>query len=101
MRYGEKIKINTIPKFDQDLILSSERLGEPPHISQVLSGWCAVPGYASPLTKNQMVVFSPYESFNNVILNHSDCLRCTCSAGVGDPMCGLDAEVRDPGDACE
>jgi len=51
IRYGEKIKLNTIPKFDQDLCLSSERL---------------VPGFASPLTKNQMVVFSPYSTFNNV-----------------------------------
>eukprot|EP00658_Telonema_sp_P-2_P021462 TRINITY_DN18548_c0_g1_i2.p2 TRINITY_DN18548_c0_g1~~TRINITY_DN18548_c0_g1_i2.p2 ORF type:complete len:193 (-),score=41.67 TRINITY_DN18548_c0_g1_i2:284-862(-) len=51
VRYGEKVKINTIPKFEQDLFLSSERL---------------VPGFASPLTKNQMVVFSPYSSFNNV-----------------------------------
>jgi len=30
VRYGEKIKINTIPKFDQDLCLSSERCGESP-----------------------------------------------------------------------
>jgi len=51
MRYGDKIKINTIPMFDQDLMLSSER---------------TVPGFASPLTKNQMVVFSPYDTFNNV-----------------------------------
>merc|ERR1712188_164601 len=51
LRYGDKIKINTIPMFDQDLMLSSER---------------TIPGFASPLTKNQMVVFSPYDTFNNV-----------------------------------
>jgi len=51
VRYGDKIKINTIPMFDQDLMLSSERI---------------IPGYASPLTKNQMVVFSPYDTFGNV-----------------------------------
>merc|ERR1711959_149999 len=51
LRYGDKIKINTIPMFDQDLCLSSERV---------------IPGFASPLTKNQMVVFSPYDTFNNV-----------------------------------
>ena len=51
VRYGDKIKINTIPMFDQDLMLSSER---------------TVPGFASPLTKNQMVVFSPYDTYNNV-----------------------------------
>lgn len=51
IRYGDKIKINTIPMFDQDLMLSSERM---------------VPGFASPLTKSQMVVFSPYDTYNNV-----------------------------------
>merc|ERR1711871_261374 len=51
LRYGDKIKINTIPMFDQDLMLSSER---------------TIPGFASPLTKNQMVVFSPYDTYNNV-----------------------------------
>jgi len=51
LRYGDKIKINTIPMFDQDLMLSSER---------------TIPGFASPLTKSQMVVFSPYDTYNNV-----------------------------------
>lgn len=51
VRYGDQIKINTIPMFDQDLMLSSERM---------------VPGFASPLTKHQMVVFSPYDTYNNV-----------------------------------
>jgi len=32
----------------------------------MLSSERLVPGFASPLTKNQMVVFSPYDSFNNV-----------------------------------
>jgi hypothetical protein len=73
VRYGDKIKINTIPMFDQDLMLSSER---------------TVPGFASPLTKNQMVVFSPYDTYNNVwqvlcadTMRRSETLGMPCLVG--------------------
>lgn len=32
----------------------------------MLSSERTIPGFASPLTKSQMVVFSPYDTFNNV-----------------------------------